>query len=64
MLFVPQDEPNLSYEENYFDVYKTGFEGSDSLYKTVDFVSTSELEGYLKENLNNMAEFFEAISKK
>ena len=64
MLFVPQDEPKLSFEENYFDVYKTGFEGSDSLYKTVDFVSTSELEGYLKENLNNMAEFFEAISKK
>lgn len=63
MLFVPQDEPNLSLEENYFDVYKTGFEGSDSLYKTVDFVSTSELEDYLKENLNNMAEFFEAISK-
>lgn len=63
MLFVPQDEPNLSLEENYFDVYKTGFEGSDSLYKTVDFVSTSELEDYLKENLNNMAEFFDAISK-
>ena len=63
MLFVPQDEPNLLDEENFFDVYKVGFEGSDSLYKTVDFVSTSELEGYLKENLNNMAEFFEAISK-
>lgn len=64
MLFVPQDEPNLSFEENYFDVYKTGFEGSDSLYKTIDFVSTSKLEEYLKENLNNMAEFFDAISKK
>lgn len=63
MLFVPQDEPNLLDEENFFDVYKVGFEGSDSLYKTVDFVSTSELESYLKENLNNMAEFFEAISK-
>ena len=64
LLFVPQDEPNLAIDENYFDVYKVGFEGSDTLYKTTDFVSTSELEGYLKENLNNMAEFFEAISKK
>lgn len=64
MLFVPQDEPNILDEENFFDVYKVGFEGSDSLYKTVDIVSTSELEGYLKENLSNMAEFFEAISKK
>lgn len=64
MLFVPQDEPNLLDEENFFDVYKVGFEGSNTLYKTTDFVSTSELEGYLKENLSNMAEFFEAISKK
>ena len=63
MLFVPQDEPNLLDKENFFDVYKVGFEGSDTLYKTTDFVSTSELEDYLKENLNNMAEFFEAISK-
>lgn len=64
LLFAPTDEPNLAIEENYFDVYKVGFEGSDTLYKTTDFVSTSELGGYLKENLNNMAEFFEAISKK
>lgn len=64
MVFVPQDEPNLLDEENYFDVYKVGFEGSDSLYKTIDFVSTSKLESYLKENLNNMAEFFDAIFKK
>ena len=63
MLFVPQDEPNLLDEENFFDVYKVGFEGSNTLYKTTDFVSTSELEDYLTENLNNMAEFFEAISK-
>ena len=64
LLFVPADEPNLTIKENYFDVYKVGFEGSDTLYKTTDFVATSELESYLKENLNNMAEFFEAISKK
>ena len=44
LLFVPQDEPNLAINENYFDVYKVGFEGSDTLYKTTDFVSTSELE--------------------